>query len=61
MWCAPGGFCDRREHPVETVVRETLEETGWRVEVTGFIGIWLDDYDDDEVIAVAYYAARAIE
>jgi 8-oxo-dGTP diphosphatase len=62
-WCAPGGFCDAGEHPIETVERETLEETGLRVAVTGYIGVWVDDYEDDtaapsiDVINVAYYTA----
>jgi 8-oxo-dGTP diphosphatase len=43
-WDVPGGFCDVGEHPVETAKREVLEETGLVVEVTGFLGIWLDEY-----------------
>ena len=62
-WCAPGGFCDAGEHPIETVEREALEETGLRVAVTGYIGVWVDEYADDEaapsveIINVAYYTA----
>jgi ADP-ribose pyrophosphatase YjhB (NUDIX family) len=62
-WCAPGGFCEAGEHPIETVERETLEETGLRVAVTGYIGVWVDEYADEEaapsvdVINVAYYTA----
>ena len=62
-WCAPGGFCDAGEHPIETVEREALEETGLRVAVTGYIGVWVDEYADAEaapsvdVINVAYYTA----
>jgi ADP-ribose pyrophosphatase YjhB (NUDIX family) len=62
-WCAPGGFCEAREHPIAAVEREVFEEAGVRVEVTGFIGIWIDDYADEpnpdnETISVAYYHAR---
>ena len=40
----PGGFCEAEEHPIATAEREVLEETGHAVRVTGFVGIWLDDY-----------------
>ena len=40
-----------------------LEETGLQVEVTGYLGVWVDAYADDpdaaaDVINVAYYLAR---
>ena len=61
-WGSPGGFCEVGEHPIETVEREVLEETGIRVTVTGYIGVWVDHYADDpsaddEIINVAYYHA----
>jgi 8-oxo-dGTP diphosphatase len=61
-WSSPGGFCEVGEHPIETVVREVFEETGLRVAVTGYIGVWVDGYadepdDDADVINVAYYHA----
>lgn len=61
-WCSPGGFCDVGEHPIETVEREVLEETGLRVAVTGYIGVWVDRYADRpdphaDTINVAYYHA----
>lgn len=62
-WCAPGGFCEVGEHPIETVERETLEETGLRISVTSYIGVWVDTYVDEhampdaDVINVAYYSA----
>lgn len=66
-WCAPGGFCDAEEHPIETAERETLEETGVRIRVTGALGIWLARYADDQTdreadeISVAYYLAEAVD
>ncbi len=65
-WGSPGGFCEEGEHPIETVEREVLEETGLRVEITGYIGVWVDTYADDPserdaaVINVAYYTAVPI-
>jgi ADP-ribose pyrophosphatase YjhB (NUDIX family) len=64
-WGSPGGFCEVGEHPIETVEREVLEETGLRVSVTGYIGVWVDTYADEPgepdaaVIKVAYYKAVA--
>jgi 8-oxo-dGTP diphosphatase len=64
LWGSPGGFVEAGEHPVETVEREVLEETGVRVEVTGYLGVWVDRYADDpedeeaDVIDVGYYLAR---
>jgi 8-oxo-dGTP diphosphatase len=66
MWCSPGGFCEAGEHPVETVVRETREETGLDVEVGDYLGTWVDVYADDssdaeaEVINIAYYTAALV-
>ncbi len=62
-WGSPGGFCEVGEHPIETVEREVLEETGLRVRVVGYLGVWVDTYADDPeepgatVISVAYYRA----
>lgn len=63
LWGSPGGFCELGEHPADTVVREVREETGHDVEVTGYLGTWIDVYADDPgdpeagVINVAYYTA----
>jgi ADP-ribose pyrophosphatase YjhB (NUDIX family) len=31
LWCLPGGFIEMGETPEETIVREVLEETGFKV------------------------------
>lgn len=65
-WCAPGGFCDSGEHPIDAAECETLEETGLRIRVTGAAGIWLARYADDDSdpeadeITVAYYFAELL-
>ncbi|MBM4824569.1 MULTISPECIES: NUDIX hydrolase [Streptomyces] len=38
-WVLPGGGMEHGEDPHETVVRELAEETGYRVEVTGLLGV----------------------
>ena len=66
-WCAPGGFCEVGEHPIETAEREVREETGHEVEVVRYLGTWVDLYADDpvtdpdaDVINVAYYLAAPL-
>jgi 8-oxo-dGTP diphosphatase len=65
-WDIPGGFCDADEHPVDTALREAREEVGLDVEITGFLGLWLDRYpnpadaDEPEVTLNAYYHAVAV-
>lgn len=64
LWCAPSGFCDGPEHPAATAERETFEEVGLRVRVTGYLGHWVDEYRpggedgaEPEWCAVSYYHA----
>jgi 8-oxo-dGTP diphosphatase len=47
-WDIPGGFCEHDEHPAETARRETREETGLDVVITGFLGLWVDRYGDGD-------------
>ena len=55
-WGPPAGFCEVDEHPVETCERETREECGIEVRVTGFLGIWLDSYERAETETIALYS-----
>ncbi|WP_234342205.1 NUDIX hydrolase [Streptomyces leeuwenhoekii] len=38
-WVLPGGGMEHGEDPHDTVVREVAEETGYRIEVTGLLGV----------------------
>jgi|tagenome__1003787_1003787.scaffolds.fasta_scaffold20979381_4 8-oxo-dGTP pyrophosphatase MutT (NUDIX family) len=54
LWSLPGGAMEIGESISDCGERETLEETGYRVGVTGLIGIYSDPrtviaYDDGEV------------
>lgn len=44
-WSLPGGGVDHGEHPVDTVVRELLEETGLAVRVDGGPAVFSDTLD----------------
>jgi 8-oxo-dGTP diphosphatase len=47
-WDVPGGFCDAAEHPIDAARREAREELGLDVEITGFLGMWIDRYGEPE-------------
>jgi ADP-ribose pyrophosphatase YjhB (NUDIX family) len=54
LWALPGGAQDFGEYIAETAVRETREETGIEIEVTGVVGIYTNpnhvvEYSDGEV------------
>lgn len=53
-WALPGGGHDLGERIADTAVRETKEETGLDIEITGIIGLYTDpghliEYSDGEV------------
>jgi 8-oxo-dGTP diphosphatase len=63
QWAGPGGFVEAGEHPIAAAEREVFEEVGLQVEVTAYLGTWVEHYadapaPDDEIINVAYYLAR---
>jgi ADP-ribose pyrophosphatase YjhB (NUDIX family) len=54
LWALPGGAQDVGESVTQAAIREVLEETGIKIEVTGLSGIYSDPhhviaYDDGEV------------
>ncbi|MGW1910918.1 NUDIX hydrolase [Streptomyces sp. NPDC002076] len=38
-WVLPGGGMEHGEDPYDTVRREVMEETGYRIQVTGLLGV----------------------
>lgn len=46
LWDLLGGFLDEREHPLDGLRRELLEETGLEVEPHDFLGAFLDTYGE---------------
>ncbi len=47
-WDVPGGFCEADEHPIVAAQREAREELGLAVDITGFLGMWIDSYGPPE-------------
>lgn len=58
-WDIPGGFCDGAEHPLQAAEREVREEAGVACRITGWLGAWLDRYDDGRPTINAYFTAEA--
>ncbi|MGH3328930.1 MAG: NUDIX domain-containing protein [Streptomycetales bacterium] len=54
LWAVPGGAMEITESLADAVVREVNEETGYRIEITGLVGLYTDPrhiiaYDNGEV------------
>lgn len=56
-WTFPGGFVERGERAEAAAERETLEETGVEVEVTGIVGLYTYE---GRIPAIAAFAAHVI-
>ncbi|EQD41380.1 nudix hydrolase family protein [mine drainage metagenome] len=58
----PAGHLESGEEIVDALVRETLEETGWRVAPRHFIGVmpWLNPRHGDVTLRFAF-AAEALQ
>ncbi len=58
----PAGHVDEGELIVDAAIRETLEETGWRVKPTAFIGFYTYTAPENGVTYYRFcFAAEAIE
>ena len=58
----PAGHVDENESIFDAAVRETLEETAWRVELTGLIGLYVYTAPQNGVCYHRYcFRANAIE
>ncbi len=57
MWAQPGGFLEIDETAAEGAIRETLEETGYVVELGPIVGLYSRV---EAAIVTAIYAARVV-
>jgi len=57
-WCLPAGFVETGEQPGECAVRETKEETGLDVSITGIYDAWATDEDPRTPVISMVFTAR---
>ena len=50
-WTTPGGRVENGESPVAALKRETLEESGYEIEVGDLVGVYSKTYADDLVLS----------
>jgi 8-oxo-dGTP diphosphatase len=51
-WVLPGGFVDANEDPRAAAIRETLEETGLHIEITGLVDVFFHPASDGSVTPI---------
>lgn len=57
----PAGHLEPNESLLEAAVRETIEETGWRVELTGYLGVTIVHGANGICYLRHSFVARAVE
>jgi len=60
LWSLPAGFMEYGESPEATAVRETLEETGLEIELTGLQNAYRAGADTGVPVLLLVYRARLI-
>jgi len=60
MWSLPAGFLEYDEHVEECAVRETKEETGLDVELTGLFNAYMAMDDPRVRVVLLLYTARRV-
>ncbi len=59
-WSLPAGFIEYHEQPFETAVRETLEETGYHVEIVDLLNVYGSCDDPRTRVVLIIYVARIV-
>lgn len=59
-WSIPAGYLDHGEDPRVTAVRETLEETNLRVEITGLLDVYHNPPQEGGASIFILYRARLL-
>ena len=59
-WSLPAGFMEYGEGPEDTARRETLEETGLRIELTGLQGAYRAGTDTGVPVLLVVYRGQAV-
>ncbi len=57
LWVFPGGYMDRYETTQQAAIRETREEVGLDVELTGLVGVY--SYPTS-IVVIIVYACRVV-
>jgi 8-oxo-dGTP diphosphatase len=59
-WALPGGFVEYGEKTEDAVIREMFEETGLKIKIRGFLGVYSDPHRDPRghTVTVAYLIER---